>query len=236
MKKKLPRPNGKDINRYKGMEKWSYRKWAWEFLRRNNDFILACKKCEVGTDDEKQAIANQFGLLRFKDYRDPYTGSYGKPKFTSDLLTSWSNQNGDRSSKSIELEQGMVLVRFDLNASFIDTQSLDKQLQLAKGRLKKRLKEYSEKLNKKTVTHHHSFKTFGIYIRLLDLLANRKTYAECARDIEPIKSADKTKEELSENIKQRIKKAREYTTHGYRFLALHPGKPGEKVITLGEIL
>ncbi len=37
-KRKLTkRPDGADTDRYRNLEKWSYRKWAWEFL------ILLCQ-------------------------------------------------------------------------------------------------------------------------------------------------------------------------------------------------
>ncbi len=51
---KTNRPDGLSIDRYKGHEKWSYRRWAWEFLRRNKDFIKACEALDrkEGTEEE----------------------------------------------------------------------------------------------------------------------------------------------------------------------------------------
>ena len=65
--KKAKRPDGLSLDRYKGHEKWSYRRWAWEFLRRNEDFIAACDALNRNEKTEIE-IAEEFHLADFKHY------------------------------------------------------------------------------------------------------------------------------------------------------------------------
>lgn len=70
-RKKRKRPDGTDIERYAGCEKWSYRRWAWAFLRRNEHFQAACKAADAsGKDEDKAIVAAEYGLKRYKSYRE----------------------------------------------------------------------------------------------------------------------------------------------------------------------
>ena len=55
------RPDGLSIARYKGHETWSYRRWAWEFLRRDDDFIRACAAVDHNEGTEPE-VAKEFHL------------------------------------------------------------------------------------------------------------------------------------------------------------------------------
>ena len=90
-KAKKKRPDGTDVERYIGMEKWSYRRWAWEFLRRNEQFLAACKRANSAeSNDEKAKVAAEFGLKRYKPYTESFTGASGKPLFAAGSISSWS--------------------------------------------------------------------------------------------------------------------------------------------------
>ncbi|MBC3919227.1 hypothetical protein H8L32_17175 [Undibacterium sp. CY18W] len=235
--KKKPRPDGATIDRYKGLSRWTYRRWAWEFLRRNNEFIEACNNAKDKSEDEKQAIAQQFGLLKFKDFKDKYKGNYGFPKFETEKLSIWTNINIEESPKrlkKIKLIPGAILIRFDLNKAITDIKAFDKQLRDAEKILKNRLDKYSEIRGKKPAHFNHSVKTFGIYIRLLDARAAGYKIAQCAQLIEPKKSEGKTTTELRDSVKHRIKQAEEYANYKYMSLPLHSGKPTSKDIYVGE--
>lgn len=56
--KKRPWPDGTDLDFYMklNVHKWSYRRWAWEFLRRNRKFIEACKSVVNENADEQAKI------------------------------------------------------------------------------------------------------------------------------------------------------------------------------------
>jgi hypothetical protein len=112
------RPDGTEVDRYKNLEKWSYRKWAWEFLRRNSNFIAECKRVERGTDKEKYAVADRFGLKRFKMYSEQYKGTSGYPRFAMGSISSWTNLDCDNAVDrrvNVNLGYGQVLVRFNLS-------------------------------------------------------------------------------------------------------------------------
>ena len=95
--KKKGRPDGTDTDRYKGSMKWSYRRWAWEFLRRNEEFEMVCRQADAnGSDEEKARIASEFGLRSYKSYAEPYVGKSGRPRFTNGLVTSISHLDCDQ--------------------------------------------------------------------------------------------------------------------------------------------
>lgn len=60
------RPSGENLEDYDGHDRWSYRRWAWEFLRRNDQFIGACRALEDGDEPRRDEIAKQVGLKKFK--------------------------------------------------------------------------------------------------------------------------------------------------------------------------
>lgn len=225
---KRKRPNGLDLNRYEGLESWSYRRWAWEFLRRNPDFIKACKSIELeGTDEEKQEIALKFGLKKFKSYREGYESNLGTPIFSSGSISSISNlenSNGSVITKRVKISSGEILIRFDLNLAVEDKQAFEKQLRLAKLHLQKKLLTFSENHSKKIIEHKHPVNTFGIYLRLLDLRAAGKTYSACARalcnEYDQLPDHEKrASAELPGLVSKRIKRAFEYANHLYQHLA-----------------
>ena len=180
------RPDGLEVDRYKNLKSWTYRRWAWEFLRRNPDFIKACETVEPSTDDEKLAVAQQFGLKKFKHYKEGFKQKSGQPIFNIGQITSIPNLESDAPLKvRISIGPGQVMVRFDLASAMMDVRALDKQLRRAKSVLNKRLELYAKYLGKNPDSHKPKVATFGIYIRLLDCLAAKKTPVECARIIFP---------------------------------------------------
>lgn len=237
-RKKIPRPDGTDSAPFKNVYKWSYRKWAWEFLRRNPAFIRACKQAASGTDDARAAVAEQFGLKQFKHYTEPYRGQSGQPKFVSGSIACWAHLNPQPTTPRLlknKLCAGQVLIRFDLAAAMVDPRALERQLALARRTLDKRFNDYAALLGHKPSEHRHKVLTFGIYLRLLDALANGKSNVECARILYPERTKGLDSYDVSEYVKHRIQLAREYANERYRYLALLKGKPkGKKGFIIGE--
>jgi hypothetical protein len=222
------RPDGTDIRRYKSINKWTYRRWAWEFLRRNEEFIRKCDSLNADSDEEeKQRVADQFGLRRFKDYREPYAKKSGMPKFEIGTIKSHHNLDLSRNeaiSKRIKIQPGEVLIRFDLNQAADDIQALKKQLRLANQSLIKHLSTYTNQPRKREFTHAHDFKRFGIYLRLLDLKNSNVSHLNCAKAI--FTNFENTpKENLPEDhifnsgITKRYSAAKKYANSNYRYLA-----------------
>lgn len=237
-RKTTKRPDGTDESRYKGSEKWSYRRWAWEFLRRNTDFIAACKRVRrKGTGKDEQIVATDFGLQKFKPFTEGYSGISGKPVFSVGSITSWTNIDSDTPEaepiKSIRpaLLGGQVIVRFDVASAIADKQILEKQLRATRIRLENRLTKYAKKLNKEvTKKHPHRVSLFVEYLRLLDGAAAGRTQFESAlsatpRLAEKIKKHLTSKEEQAPATCRKLRRAKEYSTELYRYLAVLKGQP-----------
>lgn len=227
-KKKSPRPDGSNQERYKNCEKWSYRRWAWEFLRRNKRFIEACERVKDGSEEQKATVAKEFGLKRFKSCNEAYGGRSGRPAFDDGGIISWSNlgQHKEMSRRiKIRRDFGQVVIRFNLLPAIDNDSALDTQLDKAKQRLDERLNALRAKLHKPAPKQPKpQSDLFGRYIRLLDLRAYKNTYVECAKVIFP-EFAYLTNSELSNLVKNSIKTANGYAAKGYRHLALRKGKP-----------
>lgn len=140
---KARRPSGKDINGYPGYEKWTNRRWAWEFLRRNKTFMRECANLHAATTTEQRSviervIAREFHLKKFKHCDEPYRDQL--PVFNE--ITWWSCQEDLREQKrTVLLQQGQILVKFDLEPALLSDKALTAQLNRAETILKKQLEE-----------------------------------------------------------------------------------------------
>lgn len=235
-KKKRKRPDGIDADRYKGHEKWSYRCWAWQFLRRNPAFQAACESLgSEGTDEEKAKVAAEFGLKKYKSFKEGYVGASGRPIFATGAITSWSHLDATENvTKKVELrlDAGQVLIRFDLASALADVHVLEKQLRLAERRLRKRLDSYAKGLEIKTQVKRHKVGTFIDYLRLLDGCASGHTQIDIGLIVSPDKALHldhkchtRTREDLASAFSKKIAKAAEYSFELYRYLAVLKGRP-----------
>jgi hypothetical protein len=139
-----------DGSRYTGWETWKNHRWAWEFLRRNDEFVEACDRVADGKDNAK-AVAKRFHLRRFKRYDEPYEiidarNQKVKPAFISSSVSGIQvpvNENelqeARRSIRRLTLDIGQVVVRFDLSVAMEYPKRLDGQIVSVTGALKKQL-------------------------------------------------------------------------------------------------
>ena len=242
-KKIRKRPDGTDVERYAGREKWLYRRWAWAFLRRNEHFQAACKVADAsGRAEDKDRVAVEYGLKRYKSYREGYIGEGGKPLFSAGSITSWSHldcENDGSKRVRVTLNGGQILIRFDVASALNDVQILEKQIRLADSRLKNRLKRIEVQFKKEAKIRRNKVSTFGHYLRLLDLRAAGKTLVESGKIISQ-RNADNlandrhdlTKEDLASQTSKQESRAIEYATELYRYLAVLKGRPYVKSIPL----
>lgn len=237
------RPDGLDVDQYKNLEKWSYREWAWAFLRRNKKFIDACEVVKTGSEEKKQAVAQAFGLKKFKYFAEGYKGKSGVPRFYIGSISSWTNlEPSKQEPRQLKIKQdfGQVLIRFDLKSAIKDKKSLEKQLNLANKRLEKRLATFEAMLKTKAGVHSPKAETFGRYIRILDHLAAGKSRVECAKLIYPEDAKEfdlgnRKRFEMNNLIKNPLKVAKEYANERYLFLSLIGGRPEVSDIPLTAI-
>lgn len=229
--KKRKRPDALDGDRYKNISRWSYKRWAWEFLRRNENFIKECKRVEFSSNEEKQDVAKAFGLKKFKSCKEGYLSKSGYPKFSLGSISSWSYlqlSSEEPQIFEVEIKYGQVLIRYDLASALADKKVLDKQLQSAESRVRRRMEIFENKIQKKAAEHRPKAYNFGKYIRLLDYLAHGKTPLECARLILPSKIDENTDHYMRQHIKSPIEAAKQLANEGYLYLSILHGKPDSK--------
>ena len=114
-------PDGQDVSLYGKYEKWSYVRWAWEFLRRNKEFREACDKYRKMPEEKQphmaEDIADRFHLKRFKDYID---GSWDEKKerllFSRTRVWIGPPEGGDIRKVKTQLRTGQFLLLVDVNA------------------------------------------------------------------------------------------------------------------------
>lgn len=134
-----------DSATYNGHEAWTNNRFAWEFLRRNDQFRKACDALEADTSERRRtAVARQFGLVRFKHYGEPYESAdedIKRPSFRSGTVQFIGprRQDDEPPHPPIRALRGQFLVRFDLKFAIQDDQILRAQLEVAERGLKRRL-------------------------------------------------------------------------------------------------
>lgn len=141
-------------NIYKNSEEWTPRRWAWEFLKRNSDFIDSCDRARNLTDDAKTAaeldVAKKFQLKKFKDYTESYSPK--NPIFLSTSIYKWNGgskkrKNGKTTAK-IKLLPGQVVIRFQVDATLNNSRAINVQLESAKIHLERFREEFIESAKK----------------------------------------------------------------------------------------
>ena len=177
-------PTGQRAGEYEGWEKWGDIKWAWEFLKRNNEYQECCVKCERNSTSirKRNAIARkEFGLLQFKDYREPFEGNeVVSPRFVTTNIQYWpqitekqQQKCRDRNLKLV-VRPGEVVFKFDLRAVEKTSKTIDGQLCAARTLLTKLTDQWLA-LVKKTTKRRPRKRLAGRealeLLRLLDLIA-----------------------------------------------------------------
>ena len=169
----IERPNGMQPQDYKGAKKWSCKQWAWEFLRRNEEFFKACGELHWTPNPPKEAeLAEKFGLAAFKNARFPYKVG-GKPKFVVRIVSSRMRMTEDDPQHyTRNLKVGEIVIRFPLYAALDDLNVLDSQLKITKKVLLRQLTALAGLTGKKaTRRRERQTLDFLQLLRLLDALA-----------------------------------------------------------------
>src|SRR4051794_22320350 len=114
------RPNWRNEAEYPNPNA-AYSHFAWEFLRRNEDFQSAC--VEARTSDAKNEVASHWELQRFKKFSDDYVRE-DEPLFTA----GWPIVVKRMSPRGYPHPEGRVAVLFDLRSVKFNRSSLQSQL------------------------------------------------------------------------------------------------------------
>ncbi|HLO96631.1 MAG TPA: hypothetical protein VK195_20155 [Burkholderiaceae bacterium] len=229
------RPTGLDVQEYDGYKKWTFKRWAWEFLRRNPEFA---KQCKAAGDDpaKQQAVADEFGLKRFKHYRSAY-GHAPKPSFSDAIVTSWSWKKDQPREPKMRISRGQVIIRFDLSATIKDVAALEAQLRNAKTLLTKRQRTYLQEIAApEPKTQRKKPMYFLQSLRLLDLMnhgtKHKITDAQAWMIVHHSVPLHEARTDTNALASQEVAKprelAREMAASGYRHLANRSGRPNPK--------
>lgn len=234
-KSKKNLPTGIDVQDYKGYERWTFKRWAWEFLRRNADFARRCRN--AGDDPEvQQAIADEYGLKQFKDFRERYWQG-DNPRFSDAAVASWSWMQDQRRVRRIPIERGQVAIRFDLSATTRDIAALEAQLRNAKLRLAKRQRAYLLEIGAPEPKARKNKPMYFLQsLRLLDLMdygakhgiADAQAWMIVRHGVTLDEARSVPDPLASQEVAKPRELAREMAATGYRHLANRAGRPNPK--------
>lgn len=177
-------PTGDNLDEYIDWQAWSNVRWAWEFLRRNQEYAELCNMVKNGSIDVKKCkriVKRKFGLLDFKDCFEPFdmSASFKPPRFVSAKVASFSRVTRKQEKahllvSKIRISRGEVLIRFDVTQ--IDTlRSLKGQIAAATELLKLRENQWLKRKEVERGKGQRNNYYLLSLLRLLDFDKTRKT-------------------------------------------------------------
>lgn len=213
----VPLPDGTEVSAYEGSENWDHRRWAWEFLRRNDDFRAACREWqELDSDGRKLRaveIAAKFLLRKFRHCDEQITDG--------DLIAFHAQKVSPLSSTAIEwrmpLENYQVAIVFDLRPSLYAKNAAKVQLQKAKKTLDNRLKELKVLTDFKNKSVATTVKQ-DVYLRRLRVLDARRaqfTWEQIANHVKTDADRNIDIRDRAERLRKDHKAALELVNFGY---------------------
>jgi len=171
-----PFPTGLDDANYLGSRIWSSRRYAWEFLRRNQDYQTFCLRVINGEVTNKATIkttlTEQFGLLKFKSYLENYQPN--RPRFTSSEVSYWSDISNTpysvRKNINIELGPGEIIFRLSLKSAAISTKSLGAHLRSIEKLLNLKSEHWRTENSAECKTPRERVSEYLPLLRIIDLV------------------------------------------------------------------
>jgi hypothetical protein len=168
------RPRWNDVSSYPDHTTWSFSRWAWEFLRRNVEFIAECERAmDDDSPDIKKGVANKFGLRDFKPFNQ---------NFEWGVIPEWLNILPEVLASPLvgvypikeTVKPGRVVLSFDLNEMLKNRPVLDAQLFNAQVYLQGRLAEFAT-LNGRAIRSPRPHKSVLFdYLRVYDARVDAK--------------------------------------------------------------
>ena len=215
----MARPDWNDLTTYpKNPESWSFSRWAWEFLRRNEKFQTACDAESNMSAQQRQTTAREFGLTEYKHFKEPH-GSGAKCIWLSESICKYElgTNQGDRFE--LTLNRGEVALVFDLMQVKVGgLAAIDAQLYTARTTLIEFLKEIDEKPASRRVTKDGLFELLRVYDGVDH---SGKSQSEVARVLYPeafvetLNGSDDRAEGARKKVHDQLKRARKMVASGY---------------------
>lgn len=162
-------PDWKDSAAYEGVDSWSNRRWAWEFLRRNTEYQkLAMTEDGRGID---RSLAGRFGRSKVRPYWLDYDETEEQDDvWIVDQVIAAHNWGGWDSKPQTRLTSTEMAIKFDLS---ILMASGDIALNILMGKIKQLVSDEMEnrwgqdKFPKKSL-RRPSKRDLKLYLRLID--------------------------------------------------------------------
>lgn len=239
------RPTGEDRTEYKGHPTWSYKRWSWEFLRRNAGFIAACKA--AGRDPGLQShVAQEYQLQRFKSCKEAWSNGDGRPRFASSTVTFHTSANNDDARQlRLRLNSGEVLFRVRLSTTIQDRQAVDAQLRAIEKIIRREQLIYRTHVGaEEAEVAQAKPQLFLRSLRIVDLLrgrnkddtavlgralriANRRSQESLTMD--QVSPSDSVEDAIVyRECRKQVDQAFEMIDTGYRFLVTRAGRLSPK--------
>lgn len=189
-KMEYSRPTGDDLTCYSNADQWPKKKWAWEFLRRNQEFIDACEELEKKPSPEKtKAIAKVFSLSQFKDYREEYESPNGAPlRFKPATIQSrFRLKNSDPKEYKRHMNIGDLVVVLNLKTALARSSSIAAQLRAVKNAVERKLKKLAKRkgVDIRDVRVKNNPGQWLNYLRILDYKAAGRKNKDIAAELYP---------------------------------------------------
>ncbi|WP_186188801.1 transcriptional regulator domain-containing protein [Burkholderia gladioli] len=217
-------PNGSNADDYAGSETWDYRRWAWEYLRRNREFRRACKEVEVIEQESKQKnrkkeIAQQYMLRRYKHCDEPY--EIGQRPRIFAIRPSPEPKSASKSKWAISLRHDQVAIVFNLRSALYSKTAIDALVDTARQRILQRV-DHLRTIEKGSTAHpspHLNREMHLRNLRLLDAILAGMDPIDIAREAWDKTSIGEPKAKIADQIRKQRDTALELTQFGYIALA-----------------
>jgi hypothetical protein len=230
---KIDRPVWTKPSSYLGVCDWSYRQWAWEFLRRNEEFEEATRRGRVRLPKVKAAIAAKFGRVSYKPYDEEYTRSDddGRHWLPETVLTklAWHDDVSE-ARPFADLRLGQVALVFDLSQTLRGgVTALNSLLDHARELLLNELEVYGQNFKEREVPRVRRIPRSSLFrlLRLHDAVVHshaseelvlKELYRSHFRTYESATASELLR--ASKTMKRELRKAKMYV--GGDYLALVP--------------
>jgi len=232
----VDRPTGESKSAYKKYKNWSEAQWAWEFLRRNPNFLKASRDIRLNNSDgqTRAKVAKEFGLAEFKPAHDGFK-TKNPPVFLVAAPPVVARLQANDPADLTPLEVGELVARIDLRIAMSDKHALKLQLDAIKTLVEAALVRFASASGKRKPIGRRN-RTDGDtsnldLLRVLDLLAARgKGHDFNDQRLMEILFPGKLKPKASGNdwrkFLSRVKdRANDMADHGYvKLVRAHSGK------------
>ncbi|RZI43679.1 DUF2285 domain-containing protein [Herbaspirillum sp. HC18] len=198
---------------YPNSEEWSHRRWAWEFLRRNEKYQEASLSLK-GSPKDRQARAHEFGRKAFKSFKEDYKKQEDSNRhWLSETIMEWRSSNqkdGEEEDANFKFKMSMkkVAIVFDLSQTIKGGEAvITSLLDHAKEILTEEMYLYAQTLpeDQRPKQHKPHENMYLTWLRVYDAIAG---YSEAEEEVAKVLFPDKfgMREELSDDEKQKARK------------------------------